>query len=334
MSADAMTGWSVMGTGTIATEHMVNAIRAIGHHPLWVVSRRKRDAADFAEDLEIPKCSTDLARVLRDPAVGFSYVSARLARRPHYISAAAGAGKHVLCDGPIAPTSKAAAAMVNACRNAGVLLAVNQPFRASGVHQTMRRLIADGEVGQVLSVLVVRGGPHGLGFRRSEPPDESDKIFLGASVDDIDLARFLTNAEPVEVNAVSSPPGDLPNLLAYTVRLDNGGILQVHESFRTADLESTVLVAGDRGALLANGTLNARSSGTLVRRHAGRNELVPLRERDPYAFTAADFVSSRAQGSSWLARGEDSVMALTVAEALLLSSRKRRTVAITGESAR
>ncbi|WP_292075505.1 Gfo/Idh/MocA family oxidoreductase [Mesorhizobium sp.] len=332
MSADATTGWAVMGTGTIATEHMVSAIRAIGHEPLWVVSRRKRDAADFAQDLEIPKSSTDLNRVLRDPLVGFSYVSARLGRRPHYIAAAANARKHVLCDGPIAATSKIAAVMVKQCRDAGVVLAVNQPFRASSVHQTMKRLIADGEIGQVQSVLVVRGGPRfAPAYRRTERPDETDSIFLSASVDDVDLARFLTNAEPVEVNALSSPPDDAPNLLACAIRLDSGAILQVHEGFGTADVESTVMVAGDRGVLLANGTLNERPNGTLIRRQAGKSELVPLRERDPYVVTAADFVGAQTKDLSWLARGEDSVVALNVVEALMISSRKRRTVTIRSE---
>jgi hypothetical protein len=69
---NAEAGWAVMGTGTIATENMVTAIRSIGHRVLWVVSQDKRDAAVFAQDLKIPKFTTDLNRVLRDPAVASS----------------------------------------------------------------------------------------------------------------------------------------------------------------------------------------------------------------------------------------------------------------------
>jgi len=320
-----------MGTGTVASEHMVAAIRSIGHSPLWVVSKSRQDAAAFAGDLDIPKSTTELARVLQDPAVAFSYVSARLSRRPRYIAAAASARKHILCDGPIAATSKTAAAMVDACRAAGVRLAVNQPFRASTIHQTMRRLIADGEVGNVQSVLVVRGGPyHPPSHRRAQDPDHSDKIYLSVSVDDIDLARFLTCSEPVEVNALAARTADETSQLTYSFRLANGAIFQAHESFRTSELDSLVLVAGDRGTLLANGTLNARSNGTLVRKVGGRNELAPLRERDPHVATASDFVDAQSQASSWLAMGEDSVLALRATEALAMAIRKRRSVTIDG----
>lgn len=323
------TGWSVMGTGTIATEQMVGAIRSIGHKPLWVVSRSKRDAADFAKDLDIPQFSTEVGQVLQDPAVAFAYVSARLSRRPRYISAAAGARKHVLCDGPIASTSNAASAIVDLCREADVLLAVNQPFRASTIHQTMRRMIADGEVGHVQSVLLVRVGPYNRPpDRRTQDPDRSDKIFLSASVDNIDLARFLTGAEPTEVSALSADSGVEAKQLAYSIRLTNGALLQAQESFRTAELESIVLVAGEKGSLLANGTLNARPNGTLMRKVAGRSELVPLRVRDPHISTATDFVNVGRQGAPWLAGGEDSVVALRTAEAIRMSVRKRRSITI------
>lgn len=103
---NAEEGWSVMGTGTIATEHMVAAIRAMGHSPLWVVSKSRADALHFSNDLGIPQATTDLERVRSDPAVKFAYISASLKRRPHYVLAAADAGKHILCDGPLSQDSR------------------------------------------------------------------------------------------------------------------------------------------------------------------------------------------------------------------------------------
>ncbi|TIW74652.1 MAG: Gfo/Idh/MocA family oxidoreductase, partial [Mesorhizobium sp.] len=160
MATHGKTGWSVMGTGTIATEQMVAGIRAQGHTPLWVVSRRKLDAAHFAQDLDIPQWTTNLSSALGDPDVEFIYVSARIQRRAHYITAAAQAGKNVLCDGPISESSKMAAALVRVCDTAGIVLAVHHPFRASAIHQTMRRLIVDGEIGKVQSILITREGPY------------------------------------------------------------------------------------------------------------------------------------------------------------------------------
>jgi 1,5-anhydro-D-fructose reductase (1,5-anhydro-D-mannitol-forming) len=326
---DAKAGWAVMGTGTIATENMVTAIRSIGHRVLWVVSQDKRDAAVFAQDLKISKFTTDLNCVLRDPAVAIFYVSAGPSRRPHYISVAAQASKHILCDGPIAVTSKAALAMVAACRDAGVRLAVNQLLRASTVHQTMRRLIGDGEIGRVQSVLIVRGGPHRPPqYRRAQDLDHAAEIHLSVLVDDIDLVRFLTGAELVEASALTSLSPDETSQIAYSMQFDNGALFLAQDSIKSTDVESLLMVVGERGTIVANGTLDGRSAGTLVRKIAGKKEFVPIRERDPHIAIATDFAGSDRSEPAWLAMGEDNVVALCAAEALRSSAQKRRPVAV------
>lgn len=331
MAAGAKVGWSFMGTGTIATELVVEAIRSVGHSPLWVVSRSKTDAVHFAEDLGIPHSTTELEPALQDASVGFAYISASLKRRPHYISAAAGAGKHILCDGPISGTSKTASVLVDLCRAAGALLVVNQRLRASTIHQTMRRLIRDGDIGTVQSIILIRGGPYQAPpHRRARDFNEGSGIYLDVSVEDIDLARFLTGAEPVEATALNTSDELAPSQAAYMLRLGDGSLFQAHESFRTTDIESTVLVAGDRGALIAQGTLNGRTSGMLVRRADGRSEAVPVRDHDLHLATVREFANTRGKKPSWLSQGADSVIALRTAEAVAMSAKKRRTVLIQG----
>jgi len=331
VAAGAKVGWSFMGTGTIATELVVEAIRSVGHSPLWVVSRSKRDADHFAEDLGIPHSTTELGPVLQDPSVGFAYISASLKRRPHYITAAAGAGKHILCDGPISCTSKTASALVELCRAARASLVVNQRLRASTIHQTMRRLVRDGDIGAVQSIVLIRGGPYQAPpNRRARDFNDGSGIYLDVSVENIDLARFLTGAEPVEATALITSEKMVPSQATYILRLSDGSLFQAHESFRTADIESMVLVAGDRGALIAQGTLNGRTSGTLMRRADGRNEAVPVRDHDVHLATVREFANTRGQTPSWLSQGTDSVIALRTVEAVAMSAKKRRTVPIQG----
>ncbi|WP_271022287.1 Gfo/Idh/MocA family oxidoreductase [Rhizobium sp. RCAM05973] len=162
-------GWSVMGTDTIASEHMVAAIRAIGHDPHWVISRSKDHAKYFSIDTGIPNSSTDVNKALKDPRVVFSYVNTILARRGYYIAAACAAGKHILCDGPISSSSKNARTLVAEVNRAGLVLAVNEPHRASTIHQAMRRLLLEGEIGKLQSLIVIRGSPS------SHPQNEEAK---------------------------------------------------------------------------------------------------------------------------------------------------------------
>lgn len=325
MHSTGETGWSVMGTGTIATEHMVAAIRAAGHRPLWVVSRNRQYAAHFSQDMEIPGISVDARRTLQDPRVGFAYVSAARDRRKHYIQAAAAEGRHVLCDGPIAASSRIAATLAETCSNAGIVLALNQPFRALSPHQTMRRLLQEGEIGTLQSLLIARGAPFQPPPNRhpDEETDPGDALFE-MSVDSIDLARFLTGQEPAAVSALPAvPPGNGAGQQAYAIEMSGGAIFQSYESFTTAEFDSIVMLAGDRGTLLAHGTLSGKGSGALVRRLNGRNELIPIRDRDQHVTTVEAFIALPQKPAGWMSVGEDNVMALRTAEAVRAAQQKR-----------
>lgn len=322
-------GWSIMGTGTISTEHMVAAIRSAGHQPLWVVSRNRHYATDFSQDMQIPGIAVDARRSLQDPRVGFAYVSAVRDRRRHYILAAAAERKHVLCDGPIAGTSRMAANLVEACKTAGITLALNQPFRTLAPHQTMRRLLQDGEIGTLQSLLITRGAPYQPPPNRhlGESADRSDAL-LELSVDSVDLARFLTGQEPATVAALSAtPPGTETGQASYAIRMSGGAIFQCYESFTTAEFESIVMLAGDRGTLIAHGTLSGKGSGALVRRLNGRNELIPVRDRDQHVTTIEAFLALPQNPATWMSLGDDNVIALRTAEAVRAAQRKRHVAA-------
>lgn len=316
-------GWSVMGTGTIATEHMVAAIRTAGHPPLWVVSRNRQYAAHFSQDMEIPDISVDARKALQDSRVGFAYVSAAKNRRKHYILAAAAEGKHLLCDGPIATSSRVAADLAETCEKAGVILALNQPLRALALHQTMRRLVHEGEIGTVQSLLIARGAPFQQPpNRHSDEVIDPEEALLDLTLEDIDLARFLIAQEPAVTSALS-----VSDQRTYAIEMSGGAILQVYESFTTAEFESVVMLAGDRGTLIAHGTLSGKGSGTLIRRLNGKNELIPVRDRDKHLFTIEAFLALPQKSGTWLSLAEDNVIALHTAEAIQ-AARRRRPIAV------
>lgn len=322
--------WSVMGTGTIATEHMVATIRTIGHEPRWVISRNKEFARCFAEDTGIAHTSTDARRALSDPHVAFAYVSASRARRKYYVLAASDAKKGILCDGPLSASSKIAKELVAHCKMSGVFLAVNQPHRASTIHQSMRRLLQEGEIGKLQSVVIVRGAPFlTRANRRPDDENQQGEILLDVSVEDVDLVRFLTGEEIREVIVLpETGSGQPPQQMAFSARLSNEAIFQAYESFSAADIESIVMLEGVAGTLVALGTLSGKGTPILSRRIAGRNELTPVRERDAALTTVEEFVVARHRPTSWLATGEDSVKALRVIEAIAESAKKHRLVTL------
>lgn len=130
---------------------------------------------------------------------------------------AAEAGKHVLCEKPIALDSREAAGMVEACRKAGVHLAEAYMYRHHPRITELQEIIAGGEIGELRSI---RGT-----FTYNDAKDTSNIRFKsawgGGSLYDVGCypltaARLLFGAEPeaVTVQALFSPEHDNVDMMA------------------------------------------------------------------------------------------------------------------------
>ncbi|MBN2760399.1 MAG: Gfo/Idh/MocA family oxidoreductase, partial [Rhodobacteraceae bacterium] len=147
--------WALIGASTIAKEYVIAAIRAqAGHVVHCVVSGSAEHAAAFAAANAIPHHGTDLQAALADPLVGAVYISTTNEKHFAQAMAAISAGKHVLCEKPLAMTLDDAVTMVRAAEAAGVVFATNHHLRCSGSHRAMRALVAAGRIGRVLSMRI------------------------------------------------------------------------------------------------------------------------------------------------------------------------------------
>ena len=147
--------WALIGASSIAGQYMINALRAQpGGFVQWVISGTARRASAFAASHGVPRFGTDLAAALADAAVDAVYVSSTNDQHFAQAMAAITAGKHVLCEKPLAMSVADATKMVNAADRAGVVFATNHHLRCSGSHQTIRDLIKLGRIGRVLSLRI------------------------------------------------------------------------------------------------------------------------------------------------------------------------------------
>lgn len=150
--------------------------------------------------------------------------------------AAAAAGKHVLCEKPMAPSLEDADAMIAACRAAGVHLMIGHSRRFTRRYMEIRRAIDRGEIG---AVRLIRENERRAGARAGEPgyytrahwtgdPAVSVGAALTNGIHEADLLRWFAGAEPVAVVAehkitIEGNPG-VPDFLTCTVRFANGTI--------------------------------------------------------------------------------------------------------------
>src|SRR3954454_22977821 len=117
----ATPGWGLIGASTIAKEHMVGAIRAQGAEAVAVMSSDAARGRAYAAENGIARSYDSVGALLADPADEIVYISTmNELHRPQPVAAAA-AGKHVLCEKPLAMTLAEASEMVAACRAADVV---------------------------------------------------------------------------------------------------------------------------------------------------------------------------------------------------------------------
>ncbi len=113
--------WVVAGIGDIATKRVIPAIQSVPRSRLYgIVTRDPAKGAAYPEALVF----TALEQALADPAVDAVYVSTPVAMHAPDTMAALAAGKHVLCEKPVAMNYGEAGRMVEAARAAGRVLGI------------------------------------------------------------------------------------------------------------------------------------------------------------------------------------------------------------------
>jgi len=151
--------FGLVGAGDIARKRVAGALRSLGPgaNLLGVASRRKGPAEDLAHEHGIPRVYSDWRALLADPEIGAVYVSTPVDLHAEITIAAARAGKHVLCEKPMALTHRECLAMIRACRKAGVRLGIAYYRRFYPVVRRMRELLQAGAIGKPILADVLVG---------------------------------------------------------------------------------------------------------------------------------------------------------------------------------
>ncbi|WP_431299321.1 Gfo/Idh/MocA family protein [Tabrizicola sp. BL-A-41-H6] len=313
--------WGLIGASTIAAEHMIGAIRACGGNPVWVVSGSPAHAQRFAAEHGIARASDDLAAMLADPGVEAVYISSTNEKHRSQALAAIAAGKHVICEKPLAMTVAEAAGMVRASRDAGVVFATNHHLRNAGSHQAIRAVIAQGRIGKVLSLRVhhaVHLPPHLQGWRINDA-GAGGGVIPDITVHDADTVRFLTGEDPEKVVAQAGVSGmgrGVEDSVMSVWSLPSGAMVMAHESFTHRFAGSGVEVHGTDGSIFARGVMTQRPVGEVELVTAEGREIVPYSAHDLYAHGVAAFLGAARGEGQPAADGVDGVKSLAVAMAV------------------
>ncbi|MCF3639694.1 Gfo/Idh/MocA family oxidoreductase [Rhizobium sp. TRM95111] len=329
-----MTTWGLIGASTIAREWVIGAIRATGGEIVSVMSTNAERGKAYAAEQGIPKSTTSLDDLLSDPAIDAVYISTTNELHHDQTLAAAGAGKHILCEKPLAMSLDGACTMVKAARDAGVVMATNHHLRNAATHRAMRDVIKAGRIGRPLSARVFHAvylPPHLQGWRLDRP-EAGGGVILDITVHDTDTLRFVLDDDPVEAIAFSQAggmaKGELEDAVMGVLRFKSGLIAQFHDGFTTKFAETGLEVHGTEGSLIGRNVMSQRATGTVTLRDASGEQDLPLDHRNLYESAVAAFHAAVAGKGRPAATGEDGVWSLATGLAVVEAARTGRVVRI------
>jgi predicted dehydrogenase len=195
-----MLRWGIVSTANIGVRKVIPATqKAERCEVVAIASRDGERAAETAAELGIPRAHEGYEALLADPDVDAVYIPLPNSEHAEWTIAAARAGKHALCEKPLAMTAAEAEEMVRACATEGVLLMEAFMYRLHPSWVSVRELVASGRIGRLRAV------QSWFSYFNDDPRNIRNVPELGGgALYDIgcyciNLSRMLLGAEPTAI---------------------------------------------------------------------------------------------------------------------------------------
>ncbi len=147
--------WGIIGCGDISQRSVAPAIHSLDNCKLVAASRKNPTLQlECDQNLGVKTVFTDWQEMVRQDNLDAIYVATPVFLHCEMVQAAANAGKHVLCEKPMAMTTEECVRMINACRSNHVHLGIAYYRHFFPVIDRIKSLIESGAIGEVLLIQI------------------------------------------------------------------------------------------------------------------------------------------------------------------------------------
>ena len=247
--------WGILGNATIARKCVIGAIQKSRNGIVHALATRSpADAAEVVAKNGIGNVYNGYEAVLRDPAVDAVYVPLPNHMHLPWTLKALSAGKHVLCEKPLACNVGQARAMAARAKEAGLLLMEAFMYRFHPRSRQIKQRVDQGDIGKPCLARsafcyhmdddILRSGNNAR-----LKPDMGGGALLDVGCYSVSVVRWLMGAEPtaVQAQAVYHSAGVDMHLVG-ALRFEGGKLAVLEASFISA-LQQTYSVVGSDGAI-------------------------------------------------------------------------------------
>jgi len=209
-------GFAIVGLGTLALEEILPAFaKAKLCKPVALVSGSPGKANEVAQQYGInPKNIYNYQNydtIRNNPEVDVIYIVLPNSMHAEYVVRGAQAGKHILCEKPMATSVKECQQMIDACKQANKKLMIAYRIQYEPYNRTMMQMVRNKELGVVKMIEADNGQDQGgdLNQWRFKKALAGGGCLPDVGIYCLNTSRFLTGEEPIEISAMMySTPGD------------------------------------------------------------------------------------------------------------------------------
>jgi predicted dehydrogenase len=226
-----------------------------------VASRDEEKARTFAREIGAPCAHSSYEAMLADPAIDAVYIPLPNTLHAPWSIRAAEAGKHVLCEKPLAASAAEARAMFDAAQSNRVYLVEAYPYRAQPQTMKLREMLAAGAIGRVQTIQASFGFPLADAANIRFDPALAGGSLLDAGSYPVSLVRMIAGERPRRAHASALwADSGVDRTLVGSLEFPSGVMAQIACSFGTAR-HRRALIVGDGGCIET--TFLNDTSGTL-----------------------------------------------------------------------
>jgi predicted dehydrogenase len=258
---DARVGFAVLGLGRLTTEAIIPAIPKTKHVKLaGLITGTPEKARVLAKQYGLPESRiygyNDFDRIRDEKDIQAVYVVTPNSIHRDNVLACAAAGKHVLCEKPMASNSREAQEMIDACAKANRKLMIAYRMQYEPFTREVLRLVRGGQLGKIKALVAVN-------FQEQGDPAQwrlKKALAGGGALFDIGVycqntVRAIIGEEPIEVDArIQTNPDDprfkeVEESVYWTLRFPSGIIASLSTSY-AAHSTKICSVSGDLGRIM------------------------------------------------------------------------------------
>ena len=331
-------GYAIVGLGGYGLGRIIPQLRDCAHSRLAaVVTGDRAKGVRVATEHRLPATSVysyaDFDRIRDDPSVDIVYVCLPNAQHAEFVIRAARAGKHVMCEKPMAVSVAECEAMIAACRKADRKLMIGYRVHFEPTNLEAVRLARAGAAGKVRYVRSEHG------FVQRDPSVWRLKRALsgGGSLMDMGIyslqaARYMTGEEPIAVTARESTDRrdprftEVEDIIDWTLEFPSGAIASCQSMYSAA--QNHVLLMGDTGRIELEPATRYDGNHMWTGQDGREREVTPPPGpgKTQFAGQLDHFADCVVRGREPIVSGEEGLRDMRIIEAIYRSARENRTI--------